>query len=107
MDKKTKWGFALTITGLLLFCVAVFAVITVYMTKQNSSTLDKVASIYMEGMSGQIQKHFETLVDMRLVQINALIEGLPPRKRQRNGPNCERPADANGAAAAVFPPVPI
>lgn len=78
MDKKTKWGFALTITGLLLFCVAVFAVITVYMTKQNSSTLDKVASIYMEGMSGQIQKHFETLVDMRLVQINALIEGLPP-----------------------------
>ena len=72
MDKKTKWGFALTITGLLLFCVAVFAVIGLY-DEANSSTVDKVASIY-GGMSGQIQKHFETLVDMRLVQIARLPE---------------------------------
>lgn len=80
MDKKARRFFGATIVGMLLVCIVMFSVITVYMTKRNSSTLQKVADTYMQGMSTQIQNHFETLVNMRLVQVKSIVQGLPPEE---------------------------
>ena len=80
MDKKARRFFGATIAGMLLVCIVMFSVITVYMTKRNSSTLQKVADTYMQGMSTQIQNHFETLVNMRLVQVKSIVQGLPPEE---------------------------
>lgn len=80
MDKKVLKVFRATIIGLLLFCVLVFYVITIYMTKQNTSTLNQVADTYMQGMSVQIQSHFDTLVNMRLIQVRSVLEALPPEE---------------------------
>lgn len=78
MDKKVKKVFGATIAGMLLNCILIFVLITVYMTAQNTRTLNQVADTYMEGMSGQIQNHFETLVNMRLVQTRSIVQGFPP-----------------------------
>ena len=78
MDKKVKRVFGATIAGMLLFCVLVFTVITVHMTKENTETMDTVADTYMSGMSIQIQNHFETLVNMQLMQVDGVVQALPP-----------------------------
>lgn len=79
-DNKVQKIFSATIAGLLLLCVLVFYFITAYMTKQNTNTLNQVADTYMQGMSVQIQSHFDTLVEMRLIQVRNILLALPPEE---------------------------
>lgn len=78
MSKKLRLIFSATIAGILAFCVLVFTVTNVYMMRENTKTMDTVADTYMSGMSDQIKNHFETLVNMRLVQVNSVMQSLPP-----------------------------
>lgn len=78
MSKKSTRILLATIVGMFVFCVIVFVEITQYMLKQNKNTLNKVAEIYMEGMSIQIQNHFETLMDMRIIQAQSIVQAVPP-----------------------------
>lgn len=78
IDKKALKVFPATIVGTLLLCVLVFYFITIYMTRQNTSTLNQVADTYMHGMSVQLQNHFDTLVNMRLIQVKSVLLALPP-----------------------------
>ena len=82
MDKKVLKVFRATIVGLLLLCALVFYFITTYMTNQNTSTLNQVADTYMQGMSIQIQSHFDTLVNMRLIQIRSILLEFPPEEAE-------------------------
>lgn len=78
MDKKVLNVFRATIVGMLFLCALVFYFITAYMTKQNTSTLNQVADTYMQGMSVQIQSHFDTLLNMRLIQVRNVLQEFPP-----------------------------
>lgn len=78
MDKKVLKVFRATIVGMIVVCALVFYFITTYMTKQNTSTLNQVADTYMQGMSVQIQSHFDTLLNMRLIQVQNVLLALPP-----------------------------
>ena len=80
MDKKALKVFRATIVGMLLLCIFVFYFITTYMTRQNTNTLNQVADTYMQGMSVQIQSHFDTLLNMRLIQVKNVIQELPPEE---------------------------
>ncbi len=80
MDKKALKIFRATIVSLLALCALVFYFITTYMTKQNTSTLNQVADTYMQGMSVQIQSHFDTLLNMRLIQVKNVILAVPPEE---------------------------
>lgn len=80
IDKKALKVFPATIVGMLLLCVFVFYFITIYMTRQNTSTLNQVADTYMQGMSVQIQNHFDTLLNMRLIQVRNVLLDFPPEE---------------------------
>lgn len=80
IDKKALKVFPATIAGMLLLCVLVFYFITIYMTRQNTSTLNQVADTYMQGMSVQIQNHFDTLLNMRLIQVRNVLLDFPPEE---------------------------
>lgn len=80
IDKKALKVFPATIVGMLLLCVLVFYFITIYMTRQNTSTLNQVADTYMQGMSVQIQNHFDTLLNMRLIQVRNVLLDFPPEE---------------------------
>lgn len=41
--------------------------------------LEQVVNTYMEGMSAQLQRHFETLVSLRLGQVEAIVQAVPPK----------------------------
>ena len=78
MDKRLKRTFAATIAGTLIFCVAALVGITTHMMRQNAKTMDTVADTYMSGICDQIKNHFETLVNMRLTQVNSVLLSMPP-----------------------------
>ena len=80
MDKKALKIFRATIVGTLLLFALVFYMITVYITRQNTSTLNQVADTYMQGMSVQIQSHFDTLLNMRLIQVRNVLLAFPPEE---------------------------
>lgn len=69
------WG---SLAGMLLLCIVTFVWQTNSMAQKRTETLHKLTVSYMEGLSMQIQRHFETLVEMRMVQIKALIQAMPP-----------------------------
>lgn len=83
MDKKLRKFFGATITGMFLVCIVIFFVITIYMTSKNNDTLRLVADTYMQGMSTQIQNHFETIIDMRVVQLESIVQGVPPESVEK------------------------
>lgn len=76
--KKTIRFLWATLTGLIILCVIVFSGVTVSVIRQGTSTMNEVATTYMEGMSQQIQNHFDTLVEMRISEIKAITQAVNP-----------------------------
>ncbi len=73
MDRKKLTRFLwISLSGLICLCVLVFIGVTAAVIDQGTSTMNKVATSYMESMSIQIQNHFDTLVDMRMTQVRGI-----------------------------------
>ena len=67
-----------------IVCVGVFAFLAFYMNAQNERTIDQVGSLYMASMNERISKHFSTMVDLRLTQLDTLVETIPTSTREDN-----------------------
>ena len=79
MSRKTIRFLWISLACMLILCVGVFALINLFMVRQNTKTLNQVVNTYMEGMSAQLQRHFETLVSLRLGQVEAIVQAIPPK----------------------------
>ena len=44
--------------GLLLFSIAVFTLLGIYMNRQSRKTIHEIGEIYMSGMNKQMSRHF-------------------------------------------------
>lgn len=58
-------------------CIAVFAVLTLYLNRQNENTVTQLGNIYMSSMNDRISRHFETITNHRLLQLSTLTEIAP------------------------------
>ena len=78
---KNKITRFLTVSLILvsLLCAAVFSILAVYMNRKSTDTINEVGKIYMSGMSNQIFMHFRTTMGLRLSQVEALVETIPPQ----------------------------
>ncbi len=77
---KTNRNARILTAGMVLaciFCVCLFGFLAKYMSDQNEETVNSVGSIYMESMNDRISKHFSTMIDMRLTQLDTLLEAFP------------------------------
>lgn len=79
MSKRIIRFLAISMVGILLLCICIFTVITKYMLVEVDKNTSSVADTYMKGMNTQLQRHFETLVDMRLEQIASIVEETFPK----------------------------
>ncbi len=61
-----------------LLSVFIFGFLAFYMNRKSADTISQVGSIYMSGMGEQISQHFATTIDLRLSQVEALVESIPP-----------------------------
>ena len=54
------------------------------MNKRSSETINEIGTNYMAGMSQEISMHFETTMDLRLSQVEALVETNLPGSKNRD-----------------------
>ena len=72
-DKETK-VLTVSIVISVILCVCVFSFLGVYMNHRNSDTIKDVGQLYMSGMNERITKHYETMMDLQLSQVETLEE---------------------------------
>ena len=84
-NNKTPLRFLMvSLIALSLLCVCIFSFLAFYMSRRSEDTISNVGKIYMSGMSQQISMHFETTMDLRLSQVEALVETNFPGTKSRD-----------------------
>ncbi len=81
MRDKTYRFLAGSLAAVCVLCVGVFTALAFYLNRQNERTITQVGNIYMASMNDRISKHFETMTDHRLTQMETLSETIPPSYR--------------------------
>lgn len=80
MARKTKRFLLFSAIGMILLGVIVFTWLANAMQNQSEATLNKVSETYMEGMNDQLQKKFEAIIDMRLLQAEGIMTRIQEEK---------------------------
>nr|WP_325212506.1 response regulator [uncultured Oscillibacter sp.] len=62
----------------LLLTVCIFSFLAFFMSRKSGETISDVGSVYMTGMGEKVTQHFETTIQLRLSQVEALVEGIRP-----------------------------
>lgn len=68
----------LSLIGVLALCAGVFTAITLFMLRRSDQTINAVGEIYMAGMDRQLKLHYETLIELRLSQVDDIVLYVPP-----------------------------
>ena len=78
MKNETTRFLKTSLILVLTLCVVTFTGLAVIMNRKSSDTISRVGLTYMEGMSQQVSQHFATTMKLRLEQMEALVEMIPP-----------------------------
>ena len=81
MQNKIKHFLTGSLAAVCILCICVFAVLAFYLNKQNEQTISQLGNIYMASMNDRITKHFKTMTDHRLIQMETLSNTIPPAYR--------------------------
>ena len=78
--RKSEMTRFLTVSLVLIsiLTVFIFSFLAIYMNRRSMDTISEVGKIYMSGMSEQVSLHFATTIDLRLSQVEALVETHRP-----------------------------
>ncbi len=80
MRNKTINFLMSSLILVLLLCVLIFVSLGTMTARESADAIEEIGSFYMAGMSQKITSHFSTIVELRLSQIRALVETVPPRE---------------------------
>lgn len=61
------------IVGVLL-SIVMFIILSIFMTKNSSSTINSASEIYMQGMGSQVAKRYETAITLKMDMVAALAK---------------------------------
>ncbi len=81
---KTARFLATSLALLLSLSVAIFSFLGFFMGSQSTDTIRQVSRMYMSGMNAQISMHFETTMELRLDQLEALVRTSLPQNIHEN-----------------------
>ena len=62
---------------LLLISIGAFIYLGFYMTRVSEESINKVGNVYMAGIKEHIVAHFRTLIDLKLEQVEAVVQVIP------------------------------
>ena len=77
MKNKTTRFLSVSIVVIIALCVSVFSFLAYYMNRKSMETISEVGTIYMTGMNERISIHFQTTIETRLAQVEALAKLYP------------------------------
>ena len=78
MKNKTARFLVVSLVAISVLCVLVFSYLAVQMNKRGAKAIGELGAIYMAGMSEQAATHFGTTIELRLSQVGALVDSVPP-----------------------------
>ena len=62
----------------LLLTVCIFSFLAFFMSGKSAETISAVGTTYMTGMGEKVTQHFATTIELRLSQVDSLVESIPP-----------------------------
>ena len=78
MEKRTTRFLNISLILVSLFCVLIFIVQTICMSLMSGSAVRRLGIFYMSGISEQVSSHFGTTIELRLSQVESLVNSVPP-----------------------------
>lgn len=76
-DKKIKKLLGWSFCGVIIICIIVFILLTYFMFRKTKESVAEVSEIYMSEMSKQIQQKFQSIVNLRLEQVDGVMKRTP------------------------------
>lgn len=79
MQKQNKITHFLMISLMVvcIFCIGIFSFLIIYTTRLTEKTINQVGNVYMASMNERISNHFSTMVDLKLSQLDTLVNTIP------------------------------
>lgn len=84
MRHKTTRFLTVSLILASVFCMIVFNIQTIWMNRIGADAIREIGIIYMSSMSRQVAAHFGTTIQLRLSQVEALVDAVPPGRDQDN-----------------------
>jgi len=75
-QNKTTRFLRTSLALVLTVSVAIFASLAFFLNRQSADTIRAVSQMYMSGLSEQIALHFETVISLRMDQLDALVRTI-------------------------------
>lgn len=80
MIGKTKRFLLISLSCMVVLCVAVFTWNVSSMSQRSEETISEVGRMYMSEMSAQLKQKFEAVVSLWISQLNGLVRRTPPEE---------------------------
>ena len=78
MDKKTISFFRRSIISVVAVSIVVFIALTAFMSVKTEESVREISYRYMSEMSIQVQQKFQSIIDLRLSQVEGIERRTPP-----------------------------
>lgn len=78
MEKQTKRFLNVSIALVSLFCIFIFIIQMLWSNIVGENTIRDLGVFYISGLSEQVGAHFGTVIELRLSQIQSLVNAVPP-----------------------------
>ncbi|MCI9143392.1 MAG: HAMP domain-containing histidine kinase, partial [Lachnospiraceae bacterium] len=76
-DKSIRF-LVISLAGVCILLIGLFTLLTAYMNKRSTKTIEEVGRMYMNSMNEQIVLHYETVIGLRLSQLKAIVDTTDP-----------------------------
>lgn len=77
MDKKIKKLLGWSFSGVIIVCIIVFVWLILFMTKKTKESVTEVSEIYMSEINKQVEQKFQSIINLRLEQIDGIVRRTP------------------------------
>ena len=78
MEKRTTRFLNISLVLVSFFCIFIFIIQAICVNFMGEDTIRQLGVFYMSGISEQVSSHFGTTIELRLSQVESLVDSLPP-----------------------------
>lgn len=78
MEKKTNRFIKISAVVMVLICIVVFVVMTLYMKSKTEESMKDIIEIYMSEMNIQLKQKFTSIINLRMDQVDGIVKRVPP-----------------------------
>ena len=78
MEKRTTRFLNVSLVLVSIFCIFIFIIQAICVNLMGEDAIRQLGVFYMSGISEQVSSHFGTTIELRLSQVESLVDSVPP-----------------------------